>query len=123
MATAVDNDQYTKEVKELTTLLAKGPKPLAELPPALRDPEFLAFAIMDNRLLVGRPHHSWEREPGHSESVADRKMKLTVDAKRIDWTGLDQPYHKSAYELLEEEQTIDERLRLWVKLAPRRKNS
>lgn len=121
MATATENDQYAAEYKTLTAELSKGPKELAKLPKELREIEFLENAMMNGRIVFGRPAHWWEHKPGHAESHSERPKLLIVDEKTIEWTALDQGWHKSVYEFLEEEETLaDPRLRLRIKLARRK---
>jgi hypothetical protein len=120
MATATDSDTYAKELKELVAFLSPGPRPLAQLPKSLQEPAFLDFALSEGRIMVGRPDHSWERKIDASESPEARPIGMKIH-KTIGWTTLDKEWHKTIFELLQEEETIDAGLKLQVKLSRRTK--
>ena len=109
-------EQYTKEVKDLVGLLAPGPKLLSQLPKNLQEPVFLDYCISIGRIQLGRPDHSRERKPGSSESHDQRPVELKV-SKTINWTSLNQPWEKTVFELLNEEEQADPALKLRIKLA------
>lgn len=108
------------ELKKLMGHLTKGPKLLSVLPKELQEPEFLARALDAGWIMVGVPAHSHEIAIGKSELAVERKSILKV-SKEICWTALDQHWHKTIWELLQEDAENPEELKLWVKLGKKTK--
>ena len=114
----METEEFVKEMKDLTAVLAGGPKLLRDLPKGLQSPEFLETCLARDRIQVGRPDYSYERDQGVSEEAGLRPIK-TVISKTINWTALKNNWEKTIYELLQGEDNVPAELRLRVRLARR----
>ena len=114
----METEDFVKEMKDLSAVLASGPKLLRELPKGLQAPEFLEAGLAKDRIQVGRPDYSYERVQTASEEAGMRPIKLVV-AKTINWTSLKNNWEKTIYELLQGEDEMPAELRLRVRLARR----
>lgn len=123
-------NQYDKLERQLFGILAKGPRPIKDLPQNLRDPSFLQQACTTGRLNFGRPDHSFRPtkivRQGEDEGkpTADAKfdansnVELVIGKGPIDWmkNRPGEGFTKTISELLQEESTVPDEIKLHVRL-------
>lgn len=112
------------EVKELVNVLSKGPKPVCKLPEKLRSVEFLASMAAENRIQFGRPGHCWLMAAGAKDDkgnlrgtdklVGDKVLRLEGETS---WASMDKDWQKSVFDLLAEDEKLDDSIKLHVRLT------
>lgn len=105
-----ESDPFGKQRNELIAILIQGEKPLAELPKPLQDPLFLNHMVGSGRIEFGRPAYYRQSDPKTFEE------KVMEGKGPPSWTGLG-GLSKTLPELLAEEKTMPESIRLRLRLA------
>lgn len=113
-----EDETVAKHQQELLNHLAKGPKPLAELPQHLRNVVILNQLAAAGRIGFGRPDHYFSYPDATAEKQGSKPV-LQMGKGPIQWMAKPPGvgFTKGVAELLAEEKEIDERIRLHVRLV------